>query len=85
MRIGKSRLVEEFGRGQRLLRFVGLAPAAGTDAQTQRDEFSRLLGEQTGLPKLSSDDWGVLFQGASRLPDRTAFTGISSKAGSSPR
>jgi hypothetical protein len=69
-RIGKSRLVEEFGRGRRLLQFVGLAPAAGTDAQTQRDEFSRMLSQQTGLPKLTSDDWGTLFQLLARESSR---------------
>ena len=61
-RIGKSRLVEEFGRGERFLQFVGLAPTPETTAQVQRDEFSRLLSSQTGLPKLTSDDWGSLFQ-----------------------
>ena len=70
-RIGKSRLVEEFGRGHRLLQLVGLAPTPGTDAQTQRDEFTRLLSLQTGLPKLTSDDWATLFQcpsGCNRQP-----------------
>jgi hypothetical protein len=61
-RIGKSRLVEEFGRGARFLQFVGLAPTPETTAQTQRDAFSRLLSSHTGLPKLTSDDWGSLFQ-----------------------
>jgi uncharacterized protein len=61
-RIGKSRLVEEFGQGKRFLQFSGLAPTPETDAQTQRDEFTRLLSEQTGLPKLTSDDWAALFQ-----------------------
>jgi AAA+ ATPase superfamily predicted ATPase len=61
-RIGKSRLVEGFGRGARFLQFVGLAPTPETTAQTQRDAFSRLLSSHTGLPKLTSDDWGSLFQ-----------------------
>lgn len=61
-RIGKTRLVEEFARGHRFLQFVGLAPSQAADAQAQRDEFARLLAVQTGLPKLSSDDWGTLFQ-----------------------
>ena len=69
-RIGKSRLVEEFGKGQRLLQFVGLAPAPGTDAQTQRDEFSRLLSHHTGLPKLTSEDWATLFQLLARETSR---------------
>ncbi|MHB1541640.1 MAG: AAA family ATPase [Steroidobacteraceae bacterium] len=61
-RIGKSRLVEEFARGHRFLQFAGLAPAPQTTPQTQRDEFARMLAAQTGLPKVSSDDWGALFQ-----------------------
>ncbi|MGH8295082.1 MAG: AAA family ATPase [Steroidobacteraceae bacterium] len=64
-RIGKSRLVEEFARGQRgrrFLQFVGLAPTPETTAQTQRDEFARQLSAQTDLPRLSSDDWATLFQ-----------------------
>jgi uncharacterized protein len=61
-RIGKSRLVEEFGRGQRFLQFAGLAPTQVPDAQMQRDEFSRLLSEQTGLPRVTTDDWSTLFQ-----------------------
>jgi uncharacterized protein len=60
-RIGKTRLVEEFARGQKFYRFTGLAPSAGTDAQTQRDNFLRQLGEQTGLPEVKSDDWATLF------------------------
>lgn len=61
-RIGKTRLVEEFARGQRFLQLVGLPPADNADAQAQRDEFSRQLAAQTGLPKLTTDDWGTLFQ-----------------------
>lgn len=61
-RIGKSRLVEEFARGERFLQFVGLAPTPDTTAQSQRDEFARQLSAQTGLPRLSSDDWASLFQ-----------------------
>lgn len=60
-RIGKTRLIEEFARGQPFLRFVGLAPAPGVTAQAQRDEFSRLLSQQTALPEIKSDDWAKLF------------------------
>jgi len=67
-RIGKSRLVEECGRGQRFLEFAGLAPTQVPDAQMQRDEFSRLLIEQTGLPRVNSDDWSTLFQLLPRPP-----------------
>lgn len=60
-RIGKTRLIEEFAQNQPFLRFVGLAPTIGVTAQTQRDEFSRLLSQQTGLPEIKVDDWSKLF------------------------
>ena len=34
-RIGKSRLVQEFAKGQKFYSFVGLVPNADTDSQTQ--------------------------------------------------
>jgi len=71
-RIGKSRLIEEFARGHRFLQFAGLAPAPQTTAQTQRDEFARMLAAQTDLPRVSSDDWGALFQLLSREVSRGA-------------
>ena len=60
-RIGKTRLIEEFAKGEPFLRFMGLAPTEGVDAQAQRDEFSRLLSRQTGLPEIKADDWSQLF------------------------
>lgn len=60
-RIGKTRLIEEFARGEHFLRFSGLAPTEGATAQDQRNEFSRLLSEQTQLPAIQTEDWGVLF------------------------
>lgn len=66
-RIGKSRLIEEFARGKLFLQFSGLAPVKGITPQKQRDEFSRLLSEQTALPEVKADDWGKLF---SLLADR---------------
>lgn len=60
-RVGKSRLVEEFAKGRSFLQFSGLPPVAGITAQDQRDEFSRLLSQQTSLPEIKSDDWGDLF------------------------
>lgn len=61
-RIGKSRLVEEFARGQRFLQFTGIPPGKDVNAQAQRNEFVRQLALQTGLPELHSDDWAKLFQ-----------------------
>lgn len=60
-RIGKSRLVEEFAKNYTFFSFAGLAPTKKTTAQSQRDEFSRQLNEQTGLPEIKADDWGKLF------------------------
>ncbi len=60
-RIGKSRLIEEFAKDHRFYSFAGLAPNDKTTAQSQRDEFSRQLSEQTGLPEVKADDWGKLF------------------------
>ena len=60
-RIGKSRLIEEFARKQVFYSFAGLPPDKGVDAQTQRDEFSRKIGEQFGLPGLRGEDWADLF------------------------
>jgi AAA+ ATPase superfamily predicted ATPase len=60
-RIGKSRLCEEFAKGKRFLQFSGLPPVKKVTAQAQRNEFSRLLSQQTGLPELQPDDWSKLF------------------------
>ncbi len=60
-RIGKTRLIEEFAKGKKFFRFIGLAPATGVTAQSQRDEFSLHLSQQTGLPEVKVDDWSKLF------------------------
>jgi hypothetical protein len=39
-RIGKSRLIEEFGKKFRFLRFSGLPPVKHGTEQDQRNEFS---------------------------------------------
>lgn len=60
-RIGKSRLIQEFADGNHFYNFIGLAPGEEIDAQMQRDEFCRQLGEQFGLPGLVMKDWGDIF------------------------
>lgn len=61
-RIGKSRLLQEFGKsvGKTYL-FSGLPPEEGVTAQHQREEFARQLGVNFGLRGLSTNDWGDLF------------------------
>lgn len=60
-RIGKSRLVEEFAHGKKFYFFSGLPPASETTSQSQRDEFTRQMGEQMGLHGLKVHDWGDIF------------------------
>ena len=49
-RVGKSRLIDEFCKGQQAYKFVGLPPDDKVTAQDQRNEFSKTLSELTGLP-----------------------------------
>lgn len=60
-RIGKSRLIEEFGKKTRFLRFTGIPPINDTTAQSQRDEFARQLALETSLPTIQAKDWADLF------------------------
>lgn len=60
-RIGKSRLIEEFAKGQRFISIAGIAPTRETTEQMQRDEFARQLCKSLEIPKFSMSDWGDLF------------------------
>lgn len=60
-RIGKSRLVDEFAKNYTYFHFSGLFPNRDTTEQSQRNEFSRQLSIQTGLPEVYADDWSKLF------------------------
>lgn len=60
-RIGKSRLIQEFGLKYKFYQFTGLAPTNDTTNQSQLNEFSRQLSVQTGLPEIFADDWSKLF------------------------
>jgi len=59
-RIGKSRLVEEFSKCNKikLFNFVGLYPEIGITAQQQRNEFAK----QMGFVGLVTKDWSDLFR-----------------------
>ncbi len=61
-RIGKSRLIQEFGRGKKFYQFTGNPPSQTTTAQSQRDTFSLQLASATILPEIKADDWDKLFQ-----------------------
>jgi uncharacterized protein len=60
-RIGKSRLVDEFGKNKTYFHFTGLAPDQNIDAQIQRNEFARKLASYFMLPGLKAEDWADLF------------------------
>jgi AAA+ ATPase superfamily predicted ATPase len=65
-RIGKSRLVEEFGKDKVFLPFSGLAPVKGITAQDQRDAFARQLAALFHLPPFTIADWSDAFAHLSR-------------------
>ena len=61
-RIGKSRLVQEFGKQfDCYYEFTGLPPEKKTTAQHQRDEFSRQMAVNFKLPTALYRDWGDIF------------------------
>ncbi len=59
-RIGKSRLLAEFGKEMKSYFFSGNPPVRKTTAQTQRNDFARQL-ERAGIPGIKPDDWSNLF------------------------
>ncbi len=59
-RIGKSRLLAEFGKGMRSLFFSGNPPVRGITAQSQRELFADQL-QRAGIPGIKPDNWGDLF------------------------
>lgn len=59
-RIGKTRLIEEFGKNLNTLTFTGLPPDEKVTAQMERDHFARQMGEQLGIRGVSTDDWDNL-------------------------
>jgi AAA+ ATPase superfamily predicted ATPase len=64
-RVGKSRLIEEFAKKHRFLRFSGIPPTNDVTAQSQRDIFFQQLGQQVQLPwnpaGWESKNWSSLF------------------------
>jgi AAA+ ATPase superfamily predicted ATPase len=61
-RIGKSRLLEEFGKSfERCFSFSGLPPSPNTSSMSQKNEFVLQLARQTGEDDFKKDDWSELF------------------------
>lgn len=61
-RIGKSRLIKEFGRNERAITLVGLPPEPKTTAQDQRNHFALQMERILNVPALQyAHDWDTLF------------------------
>lgn len=61
-RIGKSRLIEEFGKKfDKFYVFTGLPPEKGVTREHQLREFSRQMSHQLKTPLAYYDDWGNAF------------------------
>lgn len=61
-RIGKSRLIEEFGKSfSQVFSFSGLFPTEKTTAQDQMNHFGWQLGTAVGELPFKDDDWNSLF------------------------
>ena len=58
-RVGKSTLIEYFGKTKRFLEFYGLAPREGLTNQDQLDHFSQLLSLAFNLPPVRYDNWNT--------------------------
>jgi uncharacterized protein len=61
-RIGKSRLIQEFGKQASVfLEFQGLPPREGIKPVDQLHAFSKQLSKQTRLPEIRLDNWPQAF------------------------
>lgn len=56
-RIGKSTLIEQFGKGRRFFEFYGLAPRKGIDNAHQLKHFGELMGSTFGVPAMHFENW----------------------------
>ncbi len=86
-RIGKSRLLAEFGKEMKSFFFSGMPPVKKTNPRLQREEFAGQM-ERMGLPGAKSDDWSNLFWSLSKNTQRgrvlIVFDEISWMGGKDP-
>lgn len=59
-RIGKSRLIQEFGKNMKMYSFSGIPPTEKTTHKDQLNEFGWQLGKALGQPAFKDDDWNDL-------------------------
>ena len=60
-RIGKSRLIQEFGSQYQYYSFVGLPPSKLPSAEDQRKYFATRMAQQFDMPMPPHHDWADLF------------------------
>jgi len=60
-RIGKSRLIQEFGNKFKTYTFSGIPPTSETTKESQINEFVRQMKENFNLPNMNFSDWGDIF------------------------
>lgn len=60
-RIGKSRLIQEFGKDLTMFSFSGVPPIEQTTLKSELIEFGWQLGKALGQPPFKDDNWNDLF------------------------
>lgn len=60
-RIGKSRLIEEFGKKFKTFTFSGVPPTSETTKQSEIDVFAKQMSHVLGLPEFRFTDWWDVF------------------------
>ena len=65
-RIGKSRLIEEFGQNLNTVHLSGLPPTIKTTNVSEQLVFSRQMTQALKIPLIRSEDWSELFWHLSR-------------------
>jgi len=60
-RIGKSRLIEQFGKSIKMFTFSGVVPTEKTTLKDQLHEFGWQLGKAFDQPAFMDQDWNDLF------------------------
>src|SRR3990167_1246428 len=69
-RIGKSSLIEHFGKEHGMLSFEGLSPRKAITSQDQLNEFSRQLSRQCQIPYRRFSDWSDAFHELSKYTQK---------------
>jgi len=60
-RIGKSTLLQHFGKNLKTYIFTGIPPTPKTTAESQHEEFTRQMSRLFNLPVIKFEDWGDIF------------------------